>query len=169
MALTEALPHLEGLHRFRFVHQTGAADETMVREAYRKSGATAEAAAFFDQMGPRYTEADLVICRAGATTVAELAAVGKAAILIPYPYAADDHQRLNALTLAQQGAAEMILEQDLEGVDLAKRIAGYARDRSALDQMAESARRFGRPDAAKTIVDDFYRLFEGKEQPSCPG
>ncbi len=159
-AVIDALDHLPAGHRLRFVHQTGAADEAMVREEYLRHGVDAEAEAFFDAMGRRYAEADLVICRAGATTVAELAATGKAAILVPYPHAADDHQRLNARMLQERGAAEMILEPDLTGADLAQRIVRYAADPAALEAMAARARGMGRPEAAGTIVDDFYRLFE---------
>lgn len=159
-AIADALPHLADRSRFCFVHQTGAADEEMVREAYRNSGIQARVAAFFNDMGRRYAEADLIVCRAGATTVAEVAIVGRGTILIPYPYAADDHQRLNALAVADRGAGEMILEKDLEGSDLASRITRLAAEPTALRAMSEKARGLGRPHAARHIVDDFYRLIQ---------
>jgi UDP-N-acetylglucosamine--N-acetylmuramyl-(pentapeptide) pyrophosphoryl-undecaprenol N-acetylglucosamine transferase len=162
-AVIDALAGLGGTDRFRFVHQTGAADEQIVREAYRHHGVAAEAAAFFADMGPRYVQADLVICRAGATTVAELCAVGKGSILIPFPYAADDHQRLNALTLVDRGAGEMILEKDLDGSNLAKRIVYYADNPAALSAMADNARGLGRPDAAAAIVEDIFMTLEAND------
>jgi UDP-N-acetylglucosamine--N-acetylmuramyl-(pentapeptide) pyrophosphoryl-undecaprenol N-acetylglucosamine transferase len=138
------------------VHQTGAADEDHVRAAYAAQGVAAVVSAFFDDMDRRYRRADLIICRAGATTVAEITAVGKAALFIPFPFAADDHQRLNAEALAAQGAAEMIEEKHLAAADLAERIERFAIDRTALDRMADQARKLGRPEAARLIVDDCY-------------
>ena len=101
-----------------------------------------------------------MICRAGATTVAEITALGKAVIFIPFPYAADNHQVLNADSLSKEGAAEMIIEKDLSGKILSEKIAYYAAHRPALDEMAAKARQFGNPAAAKNIVDDCYRLVE---------
>jgi len=107
-----------------------------------------------------YARADLLICRAGATTIAEITALGKAVIFIPFPYAADNHQVLNAGSLSEQGAAEMIIEKDLTGRILGAKIAYYAAHREALDNMAAKARRFGHPDAARNIVDDCYQVVE---------
>ncbi|MGA9262870.1 MAG: glycosyltransferase, partial [Desulfobacterales bacterium] len=140
----------------RIVHQTGAADEDHIRAAYAAKGIDAVVAAFFEDMDRRYRQADLIICRAGATTVAEITAVGKAAIFIPFPFAADDHQKLNAEALAAQGAAEMIEEKHLAPADLAERIDRFANDRLALDRMADQSRKLGRPEAARLIVDDCY-------------
>jgi UDP-N-acetylglucosamine--N-acetylmuramyl-(pentapeptide) pyrophosphoryl-undecaprenol N-acetylglucosamine transferase len=89
--------------------------------------------------------------------VAEITAVGKAAIFIPFPFAADDHQKLNAEALAAQGAAEMIEEKHLAPADLAERIDRFANDRLALGRMADQARKLGRPEAARLIVDDCYK------------
>jgi UDP-N-acetylglucosamine--N-acetylmuramyl-(pentapeptide) pyrophosphoryl-undecaprenol N-acetylglucosamine transferase len=108
----------------------------------------------------RYQAADLVICRAGATTVAEVTAMGKPAIFIPYPFAADDHQRINAQSLVDQGAAEMILEKDLTGEFLAERILYHESHPGALADMADRARAFGKPDAARRIAEDCYGLLE---------
>ena len=157
-AVIDGLPHLKSPSRVRFVHQTGEADEAVVREAYRENGVQAEVAAFFDGMGRRYAEAGLVVCRSGATTLAEVTVVGKGSILIPYPYAADDHQRLNAQALVERGAAEMILERELKGVDLIERIDRLVDEPAALSAMADRARELGQPGAAKAIVDDLYDL-----------
>lgn len=109
-------------------------------------------------MGQQYSNADLIICRAGATTVAELTAIGKGALLIPYPFAADDHQVLNAKTLSDAGAAEIILQKELSGKALARKIEHYASNYKAISNMALMAKKLGRPDAAEAIVDDCYRL-----------
>jgi UDP-N-acetylglucosamine--N-acetylmuramyl-(pentapeptide) pyrophosphoryl-undecaprenol N-acetylglucosamine transferase len=156
MAVVAALPLVQQKERLRIVHQTGAADEDHVRAAYAAQGVNAVVGAFFDDMDRRYRQADLIICRAGATTVAEITAVGKAAIFIPFPFAADDHQKLNAEALAAKGAAEMIEEKHLAPADLAERIDRFANDRLALDRMADQARKLGRPEAARLIVDDCY-------------
>ena len=114
-AVIEALEHLEDKEHLHFVHQTGDADEQPVKEAYRRNNIQCTVQSFFDIMAELYSRADLLICRAGATTVAEITALGKAVIFIPFPYAADNHQVLNAGTLAEDGAAEMIIEKDLNG------------------------------------------------------
>ena len=120
MAVVTALPLIRQKQRLRVVHQTGAADEDHVRTAYAAKGIDAVVAAFFDDMAA-LTASGLIICRSGATTVAEITAVGKAALFIPFPFAADDHQRLNAEALAApQGAAEMIEES----IPVARRIGG---------------------------------------------
>ena len=158
MAVIEALRHLKDKDRLHFVHQTGDADEQQVNEAYRRYHIRCTVQSFFDNMTELYSRADLLICRAGATTVAEITALGKAVIFIPFPYAADDHQMLNAGSLSDHGAAETIIEKDLSGQILSERIAFYAAHEEVLNDMAARARRFGKPDAAKNIVDDCYRL-----------
>jgi UDP-N-acetylglucosamine--N-acetylmuramyl-(pentapeptide) pyrophosphoryl-undecaprenol N-acetylglucosamine transferase len=158
MAVIEALDHLRHLEHLHFVHQTGRADEQPVREAYRRSKVGGTVQAFFDNMAEQYDRADLIICRAGATTVAEVTTLGKAVIFIPFPFAADNHQVLNAGSLSDEGAAEMLIEKDLSGKILSEKIKYYAAHREALNDMAAKARRFGNPDAAKNIVDDCYRL-----------
>ena len=158
MAVIEALDHLKDKDHLHFIHQTGEADQQQVKEAYRRNQIRFTVESFFDNMAELYSRADLLICRAGATTVAEITALGKAAIFIPFPYAADDHQALNAGSLSDHGAAETIIEKDLNGQILSKKISFYAAHKEALDDMAARARRFGKPDAAKNIVDDCYRL-----------
>jgi len=129
-----------------------------VEAAYRGSGISATVGAFFHDMIRRYREADLLVCRAGATTIAEITAIGKAAIFIPFPYAADDHQMVNARVLADAGAAELIPEKELTGEKLAERIRFFKACPEALSRMAARARDFGRPDAAERIVGECRRL-----------
>jgi UDP-N-acetylglucosamine--N-acetylmuramyl-(pentapeptide) pyrophosphoryl-undecaprenol N-acetylglucosamine transferase len=160
LAMMEALEHLPNAEDLRFVHQTGEADEEAVRDAYRGKKVSAEARSFFDNMAERYGQADLIICRSGATTVAEITALGKAVIFIPFPYAADNHQMLNAADLVKEGAAEIIVEKDLNGRLLSEKIQHYMDHPEALEEMAARARYFGKPEAAKNIVDDCYELVD---------
>jgi UDP-N-acetylglucosamine--N-acetylmuramyl-(pentapeptide) pyrophosphoryl-undecaprenol N-acetylglucosamine transferase len=157
-AVIEALGHLKDKDHLHFIHQTGDTDEHQVSQAYRRNNIRCTVQSFFDNMAELYSRADLLICRAGATTVAEITALGKAVIFIPFPYAADNHQVLNAASLSDEGAAEMIIEKDLSAEILSEKIAYYAAHREALNDMAAKARRFGNPDAARNIVDDCYRL-----------
>jgi UDP-N-acetylglucosamine--N-acetylmuramyl-(pentapeptide) pyrophosphoryl-undecaprenol N-acetylglucosamine transferase len=158
-AVVDALKNLTDVKGEVFItHQTGALDYAAIKEAYASLPFDAEVTPFIDAMDEAYATADLIICRAGATTVAELTAFGKAAILVPYPYAIYDHQRGNAQALQEQGAAEMILDQDLNGNILAQKIRGYLSDRARITKMAAVARAIGRPDAASRIVDECYAL-----------
>jgi UDP-N-acetylglucosamine--N-acetylmuramyl-(pentapeptide) pyrophosphoryl-undecaprenol N-acetylglucosamine transferase len=161
-AVTEALDHLTDRQGFFFIHQTGLADAAAVASAYDCARVAARVQAFFTDMATHYLTAHLVICRAGATTVAEIAALGRPALFIPYPFAADDHQRLNARQMVAAGAAEMIEEQELSGERLAARIRFYAEHREILVEMAARAARLGRPDAAQRIVDECYRLIAAR-------
>jgi UDP-N-acetylglucosamine--N-acetylmuramyl-(pentapeptide) pyrophosphoryl-undecaprenol N-acetylglucosamine transferase len=158
LAMIAALGHFRNAERLHVVHQTGEADEADVSEAYRENNVSAQAQSFFDNMAEQYRQADLIICRAGATTVAEITALGKAAIYIPFPYAADNHQMLNAADLASDGAAEIIVEKELTGELLSEKIEHYMHQPDALETMAARARRYGKPEAAKNLVDDCYRL-----------
>jgi len=158
VTVTEALNHLNPKDDLYFIHQTGTADENMVKDAYTRYGVPSMVQPFFDNMAELYQKADLMICRAGATTVAEIAALGKASIFIPFPYAADDHQTLNAESLSKSEAAEMILEKELNAEVLVEKIEHYARNPEALKDMAQNARAFGNPKAAADIVDCCYRL-----------
>ena len=160
MAVIDALKHLRGKDRYRFVHQTGSADKKDVKAAYDKHGCSNTVQSFFQDMGRLYQQADLVICRAGATTVAEVTALGKSVIFVPFPFAADNHQVLNARSLAQSSAAEMILQTDLSGMLLAQKIEYYASNSEARGQMALKARDFGRPDAAREIIKDIYDVMD---------
>lgn len=155
-AVIESLPYLK--KKYFFIHQTGQQDEVKVKSIYQSRKIPCDVRAFFDDMICQYQRADLVICRAGATTVAEITALGKSAIFIPYPFAADNHQAANAKALANAGAAEMILQRDMDVRLLARRIDYYASHPSALSIMAAKAEQLGRPKAAGTIVDDCFRL-----------
>jgi UDP-N-acetylglucosamine--N-acetylmuramyl-(pentapeptide) pyrophosphoryl-undecaprenol N-acetylglucosamine transferase len=161
MTVAETLDHLAQKERLYFIHQTGAADEQTIKAAYQRAGIAARVQSFFRHMAPLYKQADLIICRAGATTVAEVTALGKAVIFIPFPFAADNHQALNADTLAREGAAEMILEKDLNAGVLGQKIEYYASHPEALEAMATKAGKLGHPAAAKRIVDDCYQLIAG--------
>jgi UDP-N-acetylglucosamine--N-acetylmuramyl-(pentapeptide) pyrophosphoryl-undecaprenol N-acetylglucosamine transferase len=162
MAMVEAAPRLAGGH-LAVTHQTGERDLESVRDAYRKAGLDARVEPFLYQMDGEMRAADVVICRAGATTIAELTAAGKAAVLIPLPTAADDHQRKNAEVLARAGAAEMIEQKDLSGAVIAERIGALVADAGRRERMATSARAFARPDAVRVIVDRALEL-AGREQ-----
>jgi UDP-N-acetylglucosamine--N-acetylmuramyl-(pentapeptide) pyrophosphoryl-undecaprenol N-acetylglucosamine transferase len=158
-AMIEALPALKGIKKdLRIVHQTGAADYQWVKEGYEKEGLRATVHPFIDEMAPCYRESRLAICRAGAATITELCAWGRASIMIPYPFAADDHQRKNAEVLVRQGAGRMIPSQELSGKRLSEEILSLYRDRQALQEMERQAAALGRPDAAAQIVDECYRL-----------
>ena len=162
MAVVEALEILKETEGLFFIHQTGEADREIVRAAYEASGVSAEVEAFYLDMASVYQRTDLAVCRAGAATVAELSALAIPAFFIPYPFAADDHQRLNAQNLCDAGAAEMVLETELTGEMLAEKIIRLAEDPELLRQMARNAESFGRPDAAERIVEDCRRLIEEK-------
>ncbi|MBI4487063.1 MAG: undecaprenyldiphospho-muramoylpentapeptide beta-N-acetylglucosaminyltransferase [Acidobacteria bacterium] len=159
VAMVEAAAELAaGGTPLHLVHQTGERDVEMVRAGYRKAGIPADVEPFLYDMGLRLGQADLVVCRAGATTLAEITAAGKAAILIPLPTATDDHQRRNAEALGQAGAAEVLLQRDTTGPVLAQRILALAADRDRRAQMAKTARSLARPDAARAIVDRALEL-----------
>ena len=152
-ALADAAPALRAaLPALHVIHQTGAADRDAVAAGWAAAGVAADVRPFIDDMGAAYARADLVVCRSGATTVAELTALGKAAILVPYPFAADDHQRANASVLAARGAAVLVLDGECTGERLATEVIGLARDRARLGAMATAARRLGVPDAAARVV-----------------
>jgi UDP-N-acetylglucosamine--N-acetylmuramyl-(pentapeptide) pyrophosphoryl-undecaprenol N-acetylglucosamine transferase len=167
VAMVAAAPELArsgaALH---VVHQTGERDLELVRAAYRESTLDAEVAPFFYDMGRRIGEADVMVCRAGATTLAELEAAGKPAILIPLPTATDDHQRLNAEALVRAGAAEMVLERDLSGPVLAKRVIALAADAEARRRLGAAARGLARPDAAAVIAGRVLELADLKVRPT---
>ena len=160
MAVIDALAGLDQKDRLYFVHQTGREDEDMVRSAYEQQAISGRVGSFFDDMAKVYSQADLIICRAGATTVAEITALGKAALFIPFPQAADDHQTKNAKELVDQEAADMVSEKQLTPQLLSDKIGYYAAHPNRLQQMAANAARLGKPDAAERIVDDCYQLLE---------
>jgi UDP-N-acetylglucosamine--N-acetylmuramyl-(pentapeptide) pyrophosphoryl-undecaprenol N-acetylglucosamine transferase len=143
-------------------HQTGARDVELVRSGYAAAGLEARVEPFLFAMDREMKHADLIVCRAGATTIAEIAAVGRPAVLIPLPTATDDHQRKNAEQLVAAGAAEMIEQPRATGELLAGRIGALVTDRARLVEMAQAVRRFARPDAAAAIVDRLVALADGR-------
>jgi UDP-N-acetylglucosamine--N-acetylmuramyl-(pentapeptide) pyrophosphoryl-undecaprenol N-acetylglucosamine transferase len=157
LAMVEAAPQLAS-GRVRLVHQTGERDLEMVRAGYARAGLEADVEPFLYDMGLQLARADLIVCRAGATTLAEITAGGKAAILIPLPTATDDHQRKNAEALAAAGGAEVLLQPSASGAVLAQRILALAGDRDRRRRIADAARALARPDAAKVIVDRALEL-----------
>jgi UDP-N-acetylglucosamine--N-acetylmuramyl-(pentapeptide) pyrophosphoryl-undecaprenol N-acetylglucosamine transferase len=153
VACVEAAPKLAASATpLAVTHQTGERDLEMVREGYQRAGLDARVEPFLYEMDREMNDADLVICRAGATTLAEITASGKPSILIPLPTATDDHQRKNAEVLAKAGAAEVIDQRDLSGNRLAVRVMAMAADPAGRLAMAEAARTLARPDAARDIV-----------------
>jgi UDP-N-acetylglucosamine--N-acetylmuramyl-(pentapeptide) pyrophosphoryl-undecaprenol N-acetylglucosamine transferase len=151
-ALNEAVPRALALLEERplVVHQSGEKHLEALRAHYAAAGVQGELVAFIDDMARRYAEADLVICRAGAVTVAELSAAGMASVLVPFPHAVDDHQTANARFLAERGAAILLPQRELTPQRLAQLIGGL--DRVALLEMARKARALGRPEAAQTVA-----------------
>ena len=145
---------------FALVHQTGSADLARIQECYRTLGLADHVIvkAFIEDMASAYAEADLVVARAGALTLAELAIAGRPAILIPLPTAADDHQRKNAAQFASAGAALVLDQGGASGKDLATAIAGLAKDRAKRADMGAAMRALARPQAAQAIVDRLEAL-----------
>jgi UDP-N-acetylglucosamine--N-acetylmuramyl-(pentapeptide) pyrophosphoryl-undecaprenol N-acetylglucosamine transferase len=162
-AMIEALSYLQGIKSFlKMIHQTGKEDLDFVSDEYRKKGFDALVRPFFEDMATTYQISDLVICRSGASTVAELAVCGKAALLIPYPYAAHHHQLINAKKLVDLGAARMILDQELNGRVIAQTILQLYDHPEERVRMEETIQRLGKPRAAEEIVDHCYALVREK-------
>jgi len=149
--------------KFTFLHQTGEYDHKRVLEDYRDEGLEAseleaKVFPFIKDMGSAYHRADMVVSRAGATTLFELAALGKPSILIPYPHAANGHQETNARSLARSGGAKVMIQKDLTPKGLANTLSTYMDHPQQLKKMAKAARTFSRPDAARIIVDQILML-----------
>ncbi len=154
MRVMEALPHLADLReRLRITHQTGARDREQVEKGYRACGFEPDVREFIDDMSAAYARSDLVVCRAGATTLAELTVCHKPSILVPFPFAADNHQVQNARSLVDAGAAVMIEERDLTGELLASEIRSVLRSPARREAMARAAGKLGSPQAAGEITD----------------
>ncbi len=161
-ALNESLPKALALlpERPRVVHQSGEKHLESLKSNYEKAGVQGELIAFIDDMARRYAEADLVICRAGAVTVAELSAGGLASVLVPFPFAVDDHQTANARFLAERGAAILIPQTELTPEKLAALIRSL--DREKLLEMAKNARALGKPGAARVVAQRCMELAQRK-------
>lgn len=149
------LPELKNV---KVIHQTGPADAEEVRSIYSKNNISASVAPFFTDMAAIYEEADLLVSRAGATTLAELAVLGMPAILIPYPYAADNHQEKNAEYYVQGGGALLCIEKDLTTEILAKNLVDLLGNREKLQKMGEAMRDKAFPEAAGNIVNECLTL-----------
>ena len=157
-ALSEALVYLEDFKdKIQFLHQTGERDFNFVREFYHSRGFKGTIIPFIYDMADAYAVADLVISRAGATTLAELTTCGKAAILVPYPFAASNHQEANARKLWDVGAAQMIIDRELDGRTLSFLIRHLLEEPDALGEMERISKSLGKPDATRKIVE----LIEG--------
>jgi UDP-N-acetylglucosamine--N-acetylmuramyl-(pentapeptide) pyrophosphoryl-undecaprenol N-acetylglucosamine transferase len=139
--------------RFEVRHQTGEKHLDATRAAYAEAAITADVSAFITDMAEALAWADLVICRAGALTIAELAAAGVAAVLVPYPHAVDDHQTFNARFLVDAGAAHLLPDATLTPERLVEELRALCADRTMLLAMAEAARRVARPTAAEQMLD----------------
>lgn len=155
-ALNETVPaaiaQLDAALRPEIFHQTGAADAADVEQVYRAAGITARVEPFIEDMAAAYAWADLVVCRAGALTIAELSVVGVASILVPFPHAVDDHQTGNARFLADAGAAVLLPQDTLNAAGLAALLADFAGQREVLLEMACRARELAIPDAAQRVA-----------------
>jgi UDP-N-acetylglucosamine--N-acetylmuramyl-(pentapeptide) pyrophosphoryl-undecaprenol N-acetylglucosamine transferase len=154
-AMIEVLPKLQSSQgRLNITHQTGEADYERIREAYKHAGwEKADVRPYISDMVSEFAKSDLIICRAGATTCAELAAAGKASIMVPLPTAADDHQRKNAEAMQNAGAAKMILQKDVSGEVLAAEIEKLIDEPEKISEMEMSAKKLGKRDAAEATVD----------------
>ncbi len=152
-AMTAAAPEvLRQIPGLRIIHQTGERDYNDVQAAYGRSGITAEVSAFIDDMPAAFARADLLLCRSGASTVAEITAAGKPAIFVPFPRAADDHQRRNAEAIAEGGAAVLVPQAELTPERLAQVITELFADPKRLKEMAERARALSHHDAAGRVA-----------------
>lgn len=153
-AVTAAVPEVRAhLPELRVIHQTGERDYNEVQAAYSRDGIAAEVSAFIDNMPQVFAGADLLVCRSGASTVAEITAAGKPAIFIPFPRAADDHQRRNAEAIAEAGAAVLLQESELTPGKLAQTVVELLSDPARLQQMAAKARGLGHRDAAAQVAE----------------
>ena len=148
----------------RLTHQSGERDLELVREGYREAGQTARVAPFLEAMDREMAAAQMVVCRAGATTLAELAASGRPAVLVPFARAANDHQRRNAAVVEAAGAAEVIDERELSGAALGARIVALAADDGRRAALAAASRELARPDAAAAVVDGMERLLAAGDE-----
>jgi UDP-N-acetylglucosamine--N-acetylmuramyl-(pentapeptide) pyrophosphoryl-undecaprenol N-acetylglucosamine transferase len=142
------------------IHQTGEADFLWVKQKYEEKGIRAQVEPFLFDMGAAYGQADLVVSRAGATTIAEITACGLPAILVPFPYATHDHQRKNAMVLEQAGAAVVMADQQLSGTGLGREIIRLMGDHPRLKQMGSMSRSLGHPQALTEIADLCFSMMQ---------
>jgi UDP-N-acetylglucosamine--N-acetylmuramyl-(pentapeptide) pyrophosphoryl-undecaprenol N-acetylglucosamine transferase len=158
-AMIQCLPELvKQVPNIHIIHQTGERDYNDAQAAYQKAGSSAEVYPFITDMPAFFARADLILCRSGASTVAEITAAGKPAVFVPFPRAADDHQRVNAQALERAGAAVVAEETRLERVWLADTLAALLADPGRLQRMSQAARKLAHPDAAADIAAMAARL-----------
>ncbi len=157
--MAEALPFIADLKgRIRIIHQTGVKDYQQMKEIYNHQGWEAEVYSFLEDMEKAYARADLIICRAGASTLFELMVMGKPAILIPFPFAANDHQTLNARAMVEAGAAFLVADREINGVFLAALLKKLINDPGRLIEMGKKAAALAKLEAAEIIVERCYEL-----------
>jgi UDP-N-acetylglucosamine--N-acetylmuramyl-(pentapeptide) pyrophosphoryl-undecaprenol N-acetylglucosamine transferase len=153
-AVTGALPVIKAaIPNIKIVHQTGESELAATKAAYEKAGVAAEVSTFITDMPRAFAGADLIVCRSGAGTVAEITAAGKPAIFIPFPRAADDHQTRNAQALEKAGAAVLIPQSQLTGDLLSQQVLSLLRDRTKLAAMSIASKRLAHPDAGREIAE----------------
>ncbi len=163
MRVVESLPFLKNQkNRFFFIHQTGVQDFEAVKSAYEKNSVAAEAFPFSQNLNSYYSKTDLMLCRAGAGTITELQNLGLPSILIPYPFAADDHQLYNANEMEVHGAAEIILDQELTGEKIAHRLQFFVNNPSALETMRQNALKLAKPQAAQSVLDHCLAMAQAR-------
>ncbi|MBT5470670.1 MAG: undecaprenyldiphospho-muramoylpentapeptide beta-N-acetylglucosaminyltransferase [Nitrospina sp.] len=152
MAMLEALQSIsEKKGDLHITHQTGEADYELVSKQYKESGFSSDIRPFIDDMASQYRQASLVICRAGATTLAEVTACGKMSILVPFPHAAHNHQEKNARVLEAANAGELVLDEELSGPRIAESIIQAMEDPERLETMEENSYKLGNRDATEKV------------------
>lgn len=156
--IPEAVALMQGKYeQLQVVHQTGEADLTMVRDKYQQAGINADVQPFIDDMARQYHQADLIICRSGATTIAEITAVGKTCLFVPFPHATDDHQRKNAEALLKKNACLMMQERNMTPESIAVTVEELINNREKLNQIAANAAALASLNAAGLIVDQMQQ------------
>src|SRR5262249_30527388 len=164
-SLPQLHTRIPGLH---IIHQTGERDYNYAQSAYLAAGNSAEVYSFIDDMPAIFARSDLLLCRSGASTAAEVMAAGKPAIFVPFPRAADDHQKRNAEALERAGAALMLEETALTQERLVESVASLLLDGNRLEKMSVAARAMAHPDAAWEIADMAARLAGVTDKKSSP-
>ncbi|HBO83685.1 MAG TPA: hypothetical protein DD641_01615 [Deltaproteobacteria bacterium] len=157
----DSLNYLKDRFDLHIIHQTGEEDYERVMEVYDKfqiSNFKFQIFRFIDDMAGAYSKADIVICRSGATSIAEITAIGKVSILIPYPYASDNHQEVNARYLSDKGAAIMLRQEDIKGEKLAEVIIRLYESKNELQEIGERALKLGNLNAGSIIAEEIYAL-----------
>jgi UDP-N-acetylglucosamine--N-acetylmuramyl-(pentapeptide) pyrophosphoryl-undecaprenol N-acetylglucosamine transferase len=159
--MIDALPHFKGME-LMITHQAGARDRERVEQAYRQAGLHADVVEFIDDMPTAYARANVVISRAGATSVAEIIAAGRPAMLVPLPTAADDHQTMNAREIERLGGGVILPQKSTTGKDMAQYLRGWYDHRSKLEEMRSALLDAARQESARIIAEDLLNLAQKK-------